>query len=186
MTKVKGTKITSKVAFLKVVHGDDAAARVVASMSAEDQQTLRFILDVGWYPQDLYERLLKAICRTVAAGDADVYRLLGRHSAEHQFSHAYRAYNTADLAESLQNMVPVHARMNDPGAMEVSLDGSTHATILVTAPPSSAVICAVSRAFYERVVELHGGAGVKVEEPECSGRGEHRCRYELSWRPSAG
>ena len=185
MVRVKGSKISSKLSYLKAKHGADAWGKVLASMSAEDQRALALVLDVSWYPQDLYERVLKAICRTMARGDESIYARIGEYTAEHQFSHLYRAYRTSDLAQTLQNMVPLHAKLNDPSGMEVSLEGPGRATLVVTAPPSTPVICAVSRAFYRSAVERHGVSSVEVHETQCSGRGDEVCRFEIRWTLAA-
>jgi predicted hydrocarbon binding protein len=185
VVKVKGTKITSKFAYLERRHGPGAKAAVLAWLSEDDQRVLRMVLDVGWYPQDLYVRLLQAICETVGGGDASVYAAIGEHTADHQFSHIYRAYRASALTETLENMVPVHAKLNDPSGMEVSFDLPGHATIVVTAPHSNPVICAVSLGFYRRSIELHGERDVDVRETKCSGRGDHACQFEIHWRPKA-
>jgi hypothetical protein len=181
MTKVKGSKITSKFSYLKSKHGTQSKAEVLAALDEGDRQALRLVLDVGWYPQELYVRLLSAICQTLGGGDEGIYAQIGEHTADHQFSHNYRAYHAGDLKETLENMVPLHSRLNDPGAMEVSLPEAGRATIVVSAPTSDPVICAVSRAFYRRALELHGVHDVQVRETECSGRDDRRCRYEIRW-----
>jgi len=183
MTKVKGSKITSKFSYLESQHKEGSKEQVLASLGGADQGALSLILETNWYPQDLYVRLLKAICKTVGAGDERIYAHIGEYSADHQFTHVYRAYRASDLTTTLQNMVPVHARLNDPSGMQVTLEGSERATIVVTAPASDPVACAVSRGFYRRVVELHGAHDVEVREPACSGRGDRACRFEIHWTP---
>jgi predicted hydrocarbon binding protein len=185
MTKVKGSKITSKLSYLKSTHGDGAQAHVLAWLSAEDREALGLVLEVGWYPQDLYVRLLTAICETVGGGDERIYTAIGEYSADHQFNHSYRVYRAGDIHETLQNMVPIHAKLNEPGGMEVEIKEPGKATLLVTAPPSDPVICAVSRGFYRRVMHLHGARDVQVVEPTCSGRGARSCRFEIQWTPVA-
>lgn len=181
MDRVKGSKITSKLAFIDQQYGPARRTEVAAAMSPEDQHALRLVLEVGWYPLPLYARLLETMGRVLAPGDPSLYARIGRHTAEHQFSHAYKAYRASDVAEMLENMVPVHAMLNDPGAMAVRMEGPEHAVILVTQPPSTPTICAVSRAFYQRAFELHGARAVSVSEPECSGRGQPACRFEIRW-----
>jgi V4R domain-containing protein len=185
VVKVKGSKLTAKFAYLKSRHGEASVGEALATMSAADQKALGLVLDVSWYPQDLYERLLKAIGATVGHGDEAVYTRIGEHSAEHQFSHIFRAYRAAELEETLRNMVPVHAKLNEPSGMQILLPGPGRATIVVSAPRSTPVICAVSRGFYRRTVELHGARDVEVRETTCSGRGEPVCRFEIRWSASA-
>jgi hypothetical protein len=184
MASVKGSKITSKLSYLAERHGESSPARVLAALDEEDRKTLQFVMEVGWYPQDLYERLLKAICRTVGEGDDGILAQIGAFSADHQFSRVYRVYRSADLVETLQNMVPIHAKLNQPSGMKVSIEGPGQSTIVVTDPPATPVICAVSSGFYRRVLELHGAREVDVREPACSGRGDAACQFELRWTPA--
>ncbi len=182
MDRVKGTKITSKLAFIDQEYGVRRRAEVIAAMTREDQDTLRLVLDVGWYPQALYARLLETMGAVLAPGDLSLYGRIGRHTAEHQFSHSYKAYRAADLAQMLENMVPVHSMLNEPGTMQVAMDGPQCARIVVSEPRSTPTICAVSRAFYQRTFELHGAREVSVSEPACSGLGQPACRFEIHWR----
>ena len=181
MVRVKGSKISSKLAFVEKEYGPARRADVVAAMSPEDQEALHLVLEVGWYPQDLYARLLETMGRVLAPGDPTFYSRIGRHTAEHQFSHSYKAYRASDLAQMLQNMVPVHSTLNEPGVMTARMEGPDRAVIVVTQPPSTPTICAVSRAFYQRAFELHGATAVSVSEPECTGTGQAACRFEIRW-----
>jgi hypothetical protein len=185
MAKVKGSKINSKFSYLRDRLGDDARGHVLSWLSPEDQQALGLVLDVGWYPQDLYVRLLTAICETVGGGEPAIYGEIGAYSADHQFNHSYRVYRAADLEETLRNMVPIHAKLNEPAAMEVVIEGPGKATLVVTQPPSDPVSCAVSRGFYRRVLELHRVTGIQVVESSCSGLGGACCRFEMRWTVGA-
>jgi predicted hydrocarbon binding protein len=185
MTKVKGSKISSKFSYLKDRFGEGAREHVLAWLSGDDRRELGLVLDAGWYPQDLYVRLLMAICETVGRGDEAIYGEIGAYSADHQFKHSYRVYRAFDIAETLRNMVPVHSKLNEPAAMEVPLNEPGKAALVVSAPASDPVICAVSRGFYRRVLELHGAVDVQVRESSCSGVGGRTCRYELQWKLGA-
>jgi predicted hydrocarbon binding protein len=186
MTKVKGSKINSKFSYLDDRFGAGARATVLSWLSEEDQQQLGLVLDAGWYTQDLYVRLLMAICETVGQGDEAIYGEIGAYSADHQFNRSYRVYRARDIEDTLRNMVPVHAKLNDPAAMEVSFDGAGKATLVVSAPPSDPVMCAVSRGFYRRVLELHGVGAAQVAESSCSGLGAAACRFEMRWTLGIG
>ncbi len=184
MVRVKGSKITSKLAFIDQQYGPARRADVIAAVSTADREALRLVLEVGWYPQELYARLLSAMGQVLAPGDPQLYARIGHYTAEHQFSHSYKSYRASEVAEMLHNMVPVHSMLNDPGAMSVSMEGPGRATIVVSQPPSTSTICAVSRAFYQRAFELQGAREVSVQEPECTGPGQAACRFEIRWTES--
>jgi hypothetical protein len=50
MSRVKGGKISSKLAFVRDRYGESKVAEVLDSMTAGDQQALAMVLDTEWYP----------------------------------------------------------------------------------------------------------------------------------------
>lgn len=182
MAKVKGSKITSKFAFVKEYYGDQALDSLLASMDDEDARALIAVIEAGWYPQDLYERLLKAICSHLAVGDEAIFTRIGHHSAQHLINSTYKVFQSKDPLRLLKNQAPMHTMMNQPGEMEVSSNGPGHCTIKVASPRSSAVICKCARAFYHKAVELCGVTKVSVTEPKCSGNGDNYCQFEITWK----
>ena len=182
MANVKGTKITSKMAFVRDVYGDEGAEQVARVLSAEDREAVRTALEIGWYPHELYERLLQAVVEGPGRGDEAVLDRIGRHNAERQAGGAYKVYyRSKDPRAVLESMVPMHSMLNDPGAMSVEPRSDGHLSILVEEPPGNALVCRVARAFYQRSVELCGAGSVTVREMECSGLGDPRCRFEVRW-----
>jgi predicted hydrocarbon binding protein len=179
MANVKGSKLSSKLSFVQQRFGPGAVERVLQVMSASDRAELSNIIDLRWYPFELYDRLLHAITNTNAAGDEAILDQMGAHSADHQLSNIYSAYKRDELVRMFKNMVPMHSHMNDPGRMEVSTAGDATCTITVTEPKSTAAACRVSRAFYRRVAEIAGAKSVRVVEPACTSRGDAACRFEI-------
>ena len=184
MANVKGSKISSKLAFVRDEYGDEMVTEVVRSLGPADQESLRMILETGWYPIELYERVMKAICKTAARGDASVYARIGHHSAEEVLTKTYRIFRGRSPVDALNKMVPMHAMMNDPGEMEVVSQSEGQCTIKVLKPRSTETICRVANYFYERAVELCGGANVRVREVKCSARGATFCQFDITWDKS--
>src|SRR5450759_2903862 len=181
MARIKGSKLTSKLEFVQQAYGDEMVPRLLEVMSREDQESLRNVSLLAWYPSFLYDRLAEAICRVAAGGDEKVYDRMGTDSAERQLSTIYVAFRRDDALKTLRNMVPMHSHMNDPGLMEVTADGPGQCTIVVKEPKSTLLGCRVSRAFYRRAVELSGGEAVTVAETSCSAQGDDACRFQIRW-----
>lgn len=179
MAKVKGSKISSKFAFVRKEFGDEGVDRVLARFSDDEAAELRRIIDLRWYPFELYDRVLHAIVETVGHGNATILDRIGAHSAEHQLQNIYASYKRDDLVRMLKNMVPMHMHMNDPAHMDVKTDNTAECSIIVTEPKSSEWACRVSRAFYKRVTELAGGKQVRVDETTCTARGDAACRFDV-------
>jgi predicted hydrocarbon binding protein len=182
---VKGSKISSKLAFVRDSFGQATLDKVIQSLSLADRAELRMVLDTGWYSLELYDRLLKAICNTAAGGRQEIYARIGRHSAELVLQQTYKAFRAKDPAGVIAKMVPLHSLLNDPGEMEVVSDAPNRCRVLVKKPISTEASCTVARAFYQRIVELCGGESVRVIETKCSGRRDRFCQFEISWQTRA-
>ena len=179
MAQIKGSKLSSKLVFLRQQFGESGVERVLAAMSDADRAALKSVIDLKWYPFDLYDRLLGSIVATVGGGKESILDRLGESSADHQLSNIYAAYKRDELVKMFKNMIPMHSHMNDPGQMEVVTTGPAACTIVVAAPTSTPTACRVSRAFYKRVAEISGATDVRVEETTCTGRGDAACRFEI-------
>ncbi len=180
--KVKGTKITSKLEFVRTVFGPEAVDRLLAALPEQDRAEARGLLEFAWYRQDLYDHVVDTIRTLLAGGDPAVFERMGRYSAEHQLGGSYKASLKPDIVKSLRNQAPVHAMLNDPGRMEVEFPRDGECRLIVSAPKSSAAGCAIARAFYKRALELQGARDIAVLEPRCSAMGAPACEFHLSWK----
>lgn len=184
--RVKGGKIREKLAFVEKRWGEPMRRRVVESLPPEDRAQLSLVLDIGWYPLDLYDRLLEAIVEVAGGSDAAVLDRMGRSAAEYQAESAYRVYfRKNDPLALVRAMAPMHAQLNDPGRMEVVEHGDRHLELVVHDPPGTEAACRVARAFYGRALELCGARLVHVEETACQAEGDPACRFQLQWRGSS-
>ena len=183
MARIKGTKLTTKLAFLERHYPPEARERVFAALDEGDRRILDGLLSNGWYPSELYERLVAAIVEQAAGGDAGALDRMGRETAEAQAGSAYSGYfRSQGPRQLLERMAPMHAQLNDPGVMEIVPEGEQALTIVVRSPQGARCSCRIARAFYGRAVEMSGAQGVEVVETSCSGEGADACRFAVSWR----
>lgn len=183
MEKVKGTKITSKLAYVREVHGEEMERALLDALSEDDRRQVIGTIDIGWYPMELYQRVVEAMVEAIAGGDERELDRAGAHAAERQARGAYSVYfRGKGPAELLESMAPMHQMLNRPGEMRVERRAEGHVTLLVSAPSGHTQSCRLARAFYRRAVELCGGREVTVREVECSGRDAAACRFEVRWR----
>ena len=182
ISKVKGTKIKSKLAFLEQEYGASIVERVLDSIEPGNRSSLSSVVDLGWYEISLFERLLGAIVDVVGKGHEQILERIGHHSAGNLSEHAYKVYyRSGDPETVLQKMVPIHTSLNDPGEMEVVKRRDRELSVIVTEPRGSLLSCKVARAFYQRSVELCEVSGVVVEEPRCSAKGDALCEFVVTW-----
>ncbi len=182
MSKVKGTKIKSKFTFLRRRYSDAMVERVLAAMEPSDQSQLKTVLDLGWYEGELFDNLLGAIVTVAAKGDDMVLEKVGRYGAEDLSKNAYKVYfRSGDPETVLAKMIPIHAKLNDPGEMEIVRHGDRQLSILVKEPRALLNSCKVARGFYRRSVELCGVSNVSVDEVACSAKGAEACEFKVHW-----
>lgn len=182
MAKVKGTKITSKMEFVRDVYGEEGIQQVLDALDPDDRSQVRRALEIGWYPQDLYDRLILAVVDGPGGGDERILDRMGIFSAERQSEQVYSVYfRSRDPRQVLDSMTPMHRMLNDPGDMAVEHRGDGHLSLVVREPPGNPTSCRVARSFYQRAVELCGVEGVTVREVECSGTDANHCRFEVRW-----
>ena len=183
MSKVKGTKINSKIAFLKEGYSEAVVARVFDSLTPEDRTSMCSLVDLGWYDMDLYEKILDAIVEVAAKGNDQILERMGRYGAEDLSQHAYKVYyRSKDPETVLQKMIPIHSALNDPAEMEVVKRRDRQLSVIVKEPPSTLHHCRVATAFYQRSVELCGVSRAAVEEVRCSAKGDSHCEFVVSWQ----
>jgi predicted hydrocarbon binding protein len=181
ISRVKGGKISSKFTFLKQEYGDGMVGEVLRSMSPGDQLELKIVLETAWYPFELYERLVLAICKVAARGDDGIYTKMGHHSAQRALTTTYKVFRGKNPVDLLKKLIDMQALRNDPAEMQVVPEGPNRCVVKVLKPKSTLAICKVSKAFYERAVELCGGKNVRVKETQCSGGGSPSCLFDISW-----
>ena len=180
--RVKGTKLKSKLAFVEEAFGSEVLREVLAALPEEDRQSLRRMLDLGWYPIGIFDRLLAAIVQVAGRGDLDVLDRMGRESADYQAENAYRVYFRGHEPRALlEAMVPMHSQINKPARMELVERGERSLSLLVYEPPTTLLTCRLARSFYQRAMELAGGETARVTETSCMARGQDHCQFDMQW-----
>lgn len=77
--KVKGSKISSKVAFVREQFGEDGLRALIDTLPESDRNDVSSIIDLRWYPIELYDRVLNGIVRVIGRGDEAILDRIGAH-----------------------------------------------------------------------------------------------------------
>ncbi len=183
MQQVKGTVLRSRMAFLDENFGAGSAAKVVASLSVEDQAALRVILPITWYPFDLGERLDAAIVAVLARGNTQFFEKLGAASAERNLMTVHKGFlRYGDPHAFLRNAPAIYRIYYETGRREYESTGARSAVLTTyDAQAYSRPDCLTIVGWHRRALEMCGATGVKMAETECRARGGAVCRYEVSW-----
>jgi len=183
VSRVKGSTLLNRHAFIQENFGLDAWDMVLASLRDGDARLLSpRILASAWYPFDLYNRLDEAMCQVLTGGDLEICRTLGVDSARRALSGTYRAYLKDGAEAILRRLAVLHRSFYDSGSMDVTHLGPGHCVIrAVYVPRSSLTNCLVAEGFYRTVVEMSGGREVQVSEGNCSAHGTRFCLFNVRW-----
>jgi uncharacterized protein (TIGR02265 family) len=183
MQQIKGAILKSRMAFVRERFGEAMVQQVRASLPADDQQALKSILTVRWYPFEIGKRLDDAIVTVCGNGDPAFLKQLGAASADKNLSTLHKSLLAPGNPHAfLERARTIYALYYETGRREYKRTGdrsgvlTTHDADTFSAPDCQTVI-----GWYERALEMCGARGVRVVETECRAKGGAVCRYEVSW-----
>jgi diguanylate cyclase (GGDEF)-like protein len=170
-------RVASKVIAAKL---GDAAVR---SMSAK-HPPIAAALAPSHQPLDWvdFEPLVQLLwlAESQAKGD-DLPRQIGRATITATFARLFGANpNQLPVATVLRAAPAFWRRYHDWCALTATVD-DRQAAITVDGEPGAVVTCELIAGELARVVELAGGADVKVEHAACRCLGAAKCEYRLEW-----
>lgn len=137
------------------------------------------------FPLELNARVDEAIARSLQPLDPlRVFRDLGRASAEknlHKFHAVFlQGQGPHDL---LAGFPAVRATYYSDGEASYERNGDAEGTFCVAGAAShSTPDCEITAGYFERAIELMGGAEVTVELLRCRDRGDAVCEFHCRWR----
>src|SRR5438046_2020446 len=93
MTQVKGTALGSTVRFARERFGDDGYGLILTRLASEDRGALeKGIIVSAWYPFGLMLRLMRETEACFGAQTTQVFRQMGRASADYSLTTIYRIF----------------------------------------------------------------------------------------------
>jgi uncharacterized protein (TIGR02265 family) len=182
MVQIKGSVIKSHLALIDAV-APSSRDRVLATLSAEDRQTLRTLLPSGWYPFELGSRLDEAIVAQIGRGKAHFFERLGEASADENLTGVHRKFLVEGDPHAFLAQAPmIYSFYYDQGHREYEKTGPREAVLTTfDAEVFSVADCATVVGWHRRALEMCGAQNPRVVEEECRARGGQVCRYRLSW-----
>jgi hypothetical protein len=157
-----------------------------ALLQAEDLPFLSVRIDPnGWYPMATFERLGNAILAKVALADMQAVRMWGRLSTD-VLAHANPALLVVgDPVETLQRFRVLRASYFNFDALEIPMLTDDSARVMIhyyMGMPAEEAASWQTMGFFERLVELAGGADVHASFLVRSWLGQPCTLVELLWK----
>src|SRR5919107_4138848 len=158
MQQIKGAVLKSRLAFVEQHSGKDGVERVLKSLPAADQRTLRMVFTSNWYPFDLGTALDDAIVREIGAGDPNFFERLGEASAESNLGGIHSGYLTKGDAHAFLAKSPsIYALYYEAGRREYQHAGPREAVLTTyDAETYSAADCLTVVGWYRKALEMCG------------------------------
>ena len=181
--QIKGSVLKSRLAFVEQHAGKDGVERVLATLSAEDQEALRHVVAIQWCPFELGQRLDDAIVQVVGHGKPQFFERLGAASAETNLTTVHKAFLTpGDPHGFLAKAPQIYKLYYDTGRREYAKTGAKEAVLTTyDAETFSAPDCLTIVGWHRKALEMCGVSGVQIVEEECRARDGKACRYRISW-----
>jgi len=183
MQQIKGTILKARLAFVEQHWGREGVERVLASLPAEDQRTLKSLLTVKWYPFEIGERLDAAIVATLGEGRSEVFERLGAASADANLTTVHKQFLAPGRPHVFLGKAPqIYGFYYETGSRTYEQTGE-RSGVMVTRDAESFSVpdCLTIMGWYKRALEMCGAQGVSIVEDECRAKGGEVCRYRVTW-----
>jgi hypothetical protein len=178
----KGLSFLAARDYVKKRSGAEGWDAVLADLAPSDADTLRSMVGIGWYPLDLYARLLRVIDQRLGTGDRRIVPHVCHFEAERDVPSVHRLLlKMVKPATIVEKMAELWPRYNSTGRLIVSRRGDRAVDVTLVDWSPDDLLCAAVVAYSERALELAGARGVRIAQPRCRARGAHNCLFEIKW-----
>ena len=184
MPNVRGSAFIPRVAWLKSNHAREWP-QILAALTPQTRETLELNpLATGWYPFEQFVDLIETADRVAGAGDLELCRLLGYHTATSNLSTVLRIFVRLGSPEYMfGKAAKLWSMYHDTGRAETEALQTTSSIafqVFDFAAPHRA-LCMTLLGWVRAYLEATGCKAVVVREVKCRLNGHDRCRYEGQW-----
>jgi len=181
---VKGSVISSRLAFVRDERDAAAVERVLARVPDAHRAILKgILLPFAWYPFEANESLDFAIAAEFGSGD-EIFLRLGARSADDNLGSASQKLYIRDRNPQalLKNTSAIYGVYYDTGRRDYVKLSETSAVLRTFDSLSfSTADCLTVVGWYERALLMCGGRDVRVVQTKCRVNGDEICEYECVW-----
>jgi hypothetical protein len=184
MPNFKGTVFESTRMFVEQTFGSEAAERVLLKLSREDQDALRSVTAIGWYPVEPIMRYHHAFDRMFGTGDFALCEQAGKFSAGWAMNSVLKVFlRFRDPIWLVERATSVWTRYHDTGRWRVSSNiPQRFQGEMFDFELRDRAFCARLCGWLAGAIELTGGQAVSVVEKQCVMRGAECCSFVSTWR----
>lgn len=180
---IKGLGFTNALLFADQTFGVDGAARLLESLSAEEQQVISSMIPSGWYELAFYARFLRQLARVHGRDDLAVVEEYGRFAAKRDISTVYKLlFRITSPGLIFDQGMKLWDRFNDSGTWRVERGDHRAMGVLTDWGVVDEALCRELVGYIETMLAHGSCKRVKVEHPECRAQGAAACVFTGLWQ----
>ena len=182
--KVKGTALSSSVKYLQDKFGPDALEKVIINLPEDQKAAVRGgVLASSWYPFSTLVSIMRAAKKAYGAGAPDIYRDIGRASADYSLSTVYKIFFKVGSPQFIiGRAATLYTNFYTSGEMKVLDSGKGFANVQITGfNEPCEEYCMRLWGWMERMLELTGARNIKAAHTKCRLKGDALCLYQGTW-----
>ncbi|MDD9967990.1 MAG: hypothetical protein OXR73_17270 [Myxococcales bacterium] len=184
MAQFKGTIYLSTALFTEQRFGSEATNRVIAALPEEDQQVLRDVTAIGWYPTAPIMAFHRKLDELYGSGDLALCVEVGKFSAEWTLNAVLKMFLRFRTPNWLmERSSSLWVRFHDSGRWEILEDPNVPLLArLHDFKVRDEAFCARFQGWLHGAIELTGGKEAHVTHPRCACKGGRFCEFNGRWK----
>ncbi len=185
--KAAGWTLLSIVADLKKQGGDAIVRELLEATSESTREVFaKRIMGTHWYPYAVFADILEAIDRRLARGDREMFRALGRSSAEKAMDTIFSIYKNGGHERLHRLGQNVWKRFyENAGRLEfTALQPDDTTQRIIEFSEKHPLHCRMHEGWFQGAMEALGLEIVDpFQETKCASRGDPYHEFHCTWRP---
>jgi hypothetical protein len=184
LARTTGVNFLNARAFIEERFPPEGMSQVLARLSDADRALFTGeVRSKDWHDLETYIRLIRAIDATLGNGDLSLLATLGRYEAERDRTFVQGLFlRMASPGWAVRMVMEYWRAFHDSGHWTVETVGQRmlRGELRDFGVPDEA-FCRELTGYVARVMEFAGGRNARMTHPQCRGRGDPGCHFQLSW-----
>lgn len=182
MGHMKGISITHMQAFLRERIGPGAWSKLVSTLPEHDRNALSAVVGEAWYDNTIHIRTNRAFCDLFYGGDPAAAEVLGRFSADRDFTVFHRwVLRLTRPSFAFQHINVFWRYAQDTGRWETETHRDTVTAKLFDWDIRDEIMCRRFLGYIGRTLEFYGKVPQKAH-PLCRARNDDLCLFSFDWQ----
>ena len=182
--KVKGTMLIDQVRMIRGNKDKDWCNY----LTSEDWAIVKgMVMPASWYPVETYKRCGRAVFQVLAGGNTDIVRLRGKMRGKELFETTYKHLLMERYPmNALSSFVNLYGQLFMPNPLGFKKMTDKHAHVSYEYEdkndPGNLPFCYQLMGHFDSLIEMTGGADVKIEFAKKMWEGASETVFDIQWQ----